>query len=138
MSTNSCTRVLAGTGRLSSILPVTSLIDGGRESQPASDPLDRYGGWLSPPAFVEGSLCRLELAGCRQGISRGAPTIYRMLVQQDLKRYQWKLLSHCVGAGEPLNPEVIESWKDATGITSGVIGSLSGVRYCPIGMDGSL
>lgn len=47
----------------------------------------------------------------------GAPTIYRLLVQQDLKQYQWKSLRHCVGAGEPLNPEIIETWRDATGIT---------------------
>jgi len=45
----------------------------------------------------------------------GAPTIYRMLVLQDLKKYKFKHLRHCVGAGEPLNPEVIEVWKRATG-----------------------
>ena len=47
----------------------------------------------------------------------GAPTIYRMLVQQDLTSYSFPSLRHCVGAGEPLNPEVIETWKKATGIT---------------------
>jgi acyl-coenzyme A synthetase/AMP-(fatty) acid ligase len=46
----------------------------------------------------------------------GAPTIYRMLVQQDLASYKFPHLRHCVGAGEPLNPEVIETWKRATGI----------------------
>jgi len=47
----------------------------------------------------------------------GAPTIYRMLVLQDLSPYKFATLRHCVGAGEPLNPEVIEIWKKATGIT---------------------
>jgi acyl-coenzyme A synthetase/AMP-(fatty) acid ligase len=47
----------------------------------------------------------------------GAPTIYRMLVLQDLGKYRFAALRHCVGAGEPLNPEVIETWKRATGIT---------------------
>lgn len=47
----------------------------------------------------------------------GAPTIYRMLVQQDLTAYDFKHLRHCVGAGEPLNPKVIDVWKSATGIT---------------------
>lgn len=47
----------------------------------------------------------------------GAPTIYRMLVQQDLKQYDFGSLRHCVAAGEPLNPEVINVWKEATGIT---------------------
>ncbi len=47
----------------------------------------------------------------------GAPTIYRTLVLQDLARYKFPALRHCVGAGEPLNPEVIEVWKKATGTT---------------------
>lgn len=47
----------------------------------------------------------------------GAPTIYRMLVLQDLSSCNFPHLRHCVGAGEPLNPEVIETWKKATGIT---------------------
>lgn len=47
----------------------------------------------------------------------GAPTIYRMLVLQDLKKFRFPSLRHSVGAGEPLNPEVIDVWKEATGIT---------------------
>ncbi len=46
----------------------------------------------------------------------GAPTIYRMVVLQDLSTYKFPHLRHCVGAGEPLNPEVIEVWKRATGL----------------------
>ncbi|WP_248635324.1 AMP-binding protein [Desulfatibacillum aliphaticivorans] len=45
----------------------------------------------------------------------GAPTIYRMLVLQDLAKFKFPTLRHCVGAGEPLNPEIIEVWKKATG-----------------------
>ncbi len=45
----------------------------------------------------------------------GAPTIYRMLVLQDLSGYRFPNLRHCVGAGEPLNPEVIQIWKKTTG-----------------------
>ncbi|MEQ8230310.1 MAG: AMP-binding protein [Gammaproteobacteria bacterium] len=47
----------------------------------------------------------------------GAPTVYRMLVLEDLAACSFPALRHCVGAGEPLNPEVIETWKRATGIT---------------------
>jgi acyl-coenzyme A synthetase/AMP-(fatty) acid ligase len=47
----------------------------------------------------------------------GAPTIYRMLVLEDLSGYRFGALRHCVGAGEPLNPEVIGIWKKATGLT---------------------
>lgn len=47
----------------------------------------------------------------------GAPTIYRMLVQTDLTQFQYPSLRSAVAAGEPLNPEVIETWRRATGIT---------------------
>jgi len=47
----------------------------------------------------------------------GAPTIYRLLVLEDLDDVDFGKLRHSVGAGEPLNPEVIEVWKRATGIT---------------------
>ena len=43
------------------------------------------------------------------------PTVWRMLIQEDLA--QWKLpLRELVGAGEPLNPEVIEQVEKAWGI----------------------
>lgn len=45
------------------------------------------------------------------------PTIYRMLVLEDLARHRFPRLRSCVSAGEPLNPEVIETWRRATGLT---------------------
>ncbi|MFN8503018.1 AMP-binding protein [Kouleothrix sp.] len=45
------------------------------------------------------------------------PTIYRMLVLEDLGAYSFAALRHCTGAGEPLNPEVIDTWRAATGLT---------------------
>ncbi|MGH7898768.1 MAG: acyl-CoA synthetase [Candidatus Binatia bacterium] len=45
------------------------------------------------------------------------PTEYRLLVKEDLKRYDLASLRHCTGAGEPLNPEVIHQWKEAFGLT---------------------
>jgi acetyl-CoA synthetase/medium-chain acyl-CoA synthetase len=45
------------------------------------------------------------------------PTIYRSLVLEDLTTYTFPSLRWCVAAGEPLNPEVIETWREATGIT---------------------
>ncbi len=47
----------------------------------------------------------------------GPPTIFRVFVQEDLSQFNFKHLRHCVAAGEPLNPEVIEEWKKHTGIT---------------------
>jgi len=45
------------------------------------------------------------------------PTAYRLIMQDDKDSYAFKALRHCVSAGEPLNPEVIESWKKKTGLT---------------------
>jgi acetyl-CoA synthetase/medium-chain acyl-CoA synthetase len=47
----------------------------------------------------------------------GAPTIYRLLVLEDLAAFKPLALRSCVGAGEPLNPEVIATWQKATGMT---------------------
>jgi acetyl-CoA synthetase len=44
------------------------------------------------------------------------PTVWRMLMQQDLGRYKTSL-RELVGAGEPLNPEVIDIVQRAWGIT---------------------
>lgn len=43
------------------------------------------------------------------------PTALRLLVRQDLSRWTFPHLRHCVTAGEPLNPEVFKLWKSATG-----------------------
>ncbi len=43
-----------------------------------------------------------------------APTVYRILVREDLSRYDLSSIRHCTSAGEPLNPEVIRIWKEAT------------------------
>jgi acetyl-CoA synthetase len=45
------------------------------------------------------------------------PTLYRLLIQADLARYELPDLRHCTSAGEPLNPEVIKVWRAATGLT---------------------
>jgi acetyl-CoA synthetase len=44
------------------------------------------------------------------------PTVWRMLIQEDLASYPVKI-RELVGAGEPLNPEVIDQVKKAWGIT---------------------
>jgi len=43
------------------------------------------------------------------------PTVYRVLAQTDLSGADLSSLRHCFGAGEPLNPEAMRAWKDATG-----------------------
>jgi acyl-coenzyme A synthetase/AMP-(fatty) acid ligase len=43
------------------------------------------------------------------------PTAYRLLVLENLRHYHLAALRHCIGAGEPLNPEAIEAWQRGTG-----------------------
>jgi acyl-coenzyme A synthetase/AMP-(fatty) acid ligase len=45
------------------------------------------------------------------------PTLFRAFVLLDLPSYDLSRVRHSVSAGEPLNPEVIKVWKDATGTT---------------------
>lgn len=45
------------------------------------------------------------------------PTAYRMLILEDLKKFDLTGLRHSCSAGEPLNPEVIKVWKETTGTT---------------------
>lgn len=65
----------------------------------------------------------------------GSPTVLRMLIQEDIASYDLKLRTSCA-AGEPLNPDVIQKWKKATGIeirdgygqteTTALVGNLLG------------
>jgi acyl-coenzyme A synthetase/AMP-(fatty) acid ligase len=45
------------------------------------------------------------------------PTQYRLMAKHGMEGYRFPKLRQCVAAGEPLNPEIIRSWKAATGIT---------------------
>ncbi|MFW3146540.1 MAG: acyl-CoA synthetase [Thermoplasmatota archaeon] len=70
--------------------------------------------WETPGRFdPDGLLKAME----RHGVTTfcAPPTVYRMLIQQDLAKYNLKL-RHCMSAGEPLNPEVIKVWKDTFGL----------------------
>ncbi|HXQ64311.1 MAG TPA: AMP-binding protein [Steroidobacteraceae bacterium] len=57
-----------------------------------------------------------QLVRCRVTTFCAPPTVWRMLIQQDLGR--WKVaLRELTSAGEPLNPEVIERVRLAWGLT---------------------
>ncbi len=43
------------------------------------------------------------------------PTMYRMLLAEDVTRYDLSSLTHCCSAGEALNPEIYNQWLRATG-----------------------
>ncbi|MCL2751279.1 MAG: AMP-binding protein [Firmicutes bacterium] len=44
------------------------------------------------------------------------PTVYRFLIKEDLKAYDFSSIKKACTAGEPLNPEVFERFKEATGL----------------------
>jgi acetyl-CoA synthetase len=57
-----------------------------------------------------------QMQRCEATTFCAPPTVWRMLIQEDLS--SWSLsLREVVGAGEPLNPEVIEQVRKAWGIT---------------------
>jgi acetyl-CoA synthetase/medium-chain acyl-CoA synthetase len=45
------------------------------------------------------------------------PTQYRLMAKHGLAGIKLPKLRQCVAAGEPLNPEIIRIWREATGIT---------------------
>ncbi|MBQ2896820.1 MAG: AMP-binding protein [Clostridia bacterium] len=44
------------------------------------------------------------------------PTMYRMILQNDVSKYDLSSLSHCCTAGEALNPEIYNKWFESTGL----------------------
>jgi len=70
--------------------------------------------WETPGRFdADGLLRAMEKYGVTTFCA--PPTVYRMLIQMDLSKYNLRL-RHCMSAGEPLNPEVIRVWKKAFGL----------------------
>ncbi|NLL56109.1 MAG: AMP-binding protein [Clostridiales bacterium] len=44
------------------------------------------------------------------------PTMYRLLLLNDITKYDLTSLKHCCAAGEALNAEIFNTWKEATGL----------------------
>jgi acetyl-CoA synthetase len=42
--------------------------------------------------------------------------MYRYLIKENLKKYDFSTLKHCTTAGEALNPEVYKVWQEGTGL----------------------
>jgi acetyl-CoA synthetase len=71
---------------------------------------------LNQARFSAPGLLR-ALGDCQVTTFCAPPTVWRMLLQADLATAGISTLRECVGAGEPLNPEVIEQVRQAWGIT---------------------
>jgi acetyl-CoA synthetase len=83
-----------------------------------------FGQWHERAAVVQVDLARAD-AHAILAIIRdhrvtsfcAPPTLYRSLVQEDLRTADLSCLRQCTSAGEPLNPEVIRAWREGTGLT---------------------
>ncbi len=70
--------------------------------------------WDTPGRFdPDGLLLAMQHHGVTSFCA--PPTVYRMLIQQDLSKYRLTL-RRCMSAGEPINPEIIKVWKDTFGL----------------------
>ena len=84
-----------------------------------------YGPWQAGACvFAVDTRGRFDPAGTLDTLSRypvthwcAPPTALRMIVREDLARWKFPHLRHCVSAGESLNPEVVAAWARATGLT---------------------
>ena len=83
-----------------------------------------YGQWLSECAVFVYDYDRFvakELLAviARHGVTSfcAPPTIYRFFIKEDLRGYDFSKLERCAVAGEPLNPEVYNRFKEETGIS---------------------
>ncbi|MFC2249890.1 AMP-binding protein [Labrys portucalensis] len=70
---------------------------------------------INQPQFSAKVLLR-ELERCQVTTLCAPPTVWRLLIQEDLAATKVSLREVC-GAGEPLNPEVIERVRNAWGLT---------------------
>ncbi|HXI50005.1 MAG TPA: AMP-binding protein, partial [Candidatus Saccharimonadales bacterium] len=83
-----------------------------------------FGPWqMGACVFVADARGKFDPAAALRTLARypittwcAPPTALRLIVREDLGAYRLPALRHCVSAGEPLNPEVIETWKAGTGL----------------------
>ncbi len=83
-----------------------------------------YGQWLCEGGVFTYDFDRFDAADilpmfAKYGITTfcAPPTMLRMLIKEDLSRYDFSSVKHMTTAGEALNPEVFKQFKDATGLT---------------------
>lgn len=82
-----------------------------------------YGQWLAGSAVFVFDLDRFDpkrllevMAEHKVTTFCAPPTVYRMLVQEDIPSFKLDHLVYCSVAGEPLNPETFKQFYQATGI----------------------
>jgi acetyl-CoA synthetase len=81
--------------------------------------------WNAGACVFIHNVARFSAAGLmatleRHGVTTlcAPPTVWRMLIQEDMKAYRGRIrLREIIGAGEPLNPEIIDQVREAWGLT---------------------
>ncbi len=116
-----------------------------------------YGQWMCEAAIFVYDFDRFDAAKILPMIGKyrittfcAPPTMYRMLIKEDLSKYDFSSLKHATTAGEALNPEVYRKFEEITGLqimegfgqseSTCMIGNLTGAphklgsmgRPCPI------
>ncbi len=83
-----------------------------------------FGQWIAGGVIVAYDTKRFNAVKLLDAINRlhlttfcAPPTILRSLIAENMSVCDFSSLRHCSSAGEPLNPEVINRFKDATGLT---------------------
>lgn len=75
--------------------------------------------WYATLATIKGGFQMIPTAtimGSQDLAFRFSKTVLRLFIQEDLNSFDFSF-RQCVAAGEPLNPEIIEEWRNTTGIT---------------------
>jgi acetyl-CoA synthetase len=82
-----------------------------------------YGQWLGETAVLVYDFDKFDGADILSVISKYKvntlcvpPTMYRLMLLNDLSKYDTSSLTHCAAAGEALNAEIFNTWERATGL----------------------
>ncbi len=82
-----------------------------------------YGQWFGESAVLVYDFQKFSGADILEKLEKyevttfcAPPTMYRMILENDVTKYDLSKLTHCCTAGEALNPEIYNKWMDATGL----------------------
>ena len=82
-----------------------------------------FGQWIAGTAIVAFDTGRFHPEQLKRAINTlhlttfcAPPTIYRFLIKEDLSDCDFSTIRHCCTAGEPLNPEVFNRFREQTGL----------------------
>ena len=82
-----------------------------------------YGQWFGESAVFVYDFDRFDGADILSKIAKykvttfcAPPTMYRMMLQNDVTAFDLSSLRHCCTAGEAMNPEIYRQWKEETGL----------------------